>query len=50
MFKVKAVGVDGVQVRAYELLANAVGHDALMLQLEKAVFPVEQMPELIINP
>ena len=43
------VGVDGVHVSAYALFANALGHVALMLQVEKAVLPVVQIPELITS-
>ena len=41
------MGADGVHVSAYALLANAAGHVALMLQVEKAELPVVQIPELI---
>jgi hypothetical protein len=47
VFSVNAVGEDGVHVSAYALLANALGQVALMLQVEKAVFEVVQIPELI---
>ena len=49
MFKVRAVGDEGVHVRAYELLANALAQVALMLQVENAVVPVVQIPVLITS-
>jgi hypothetical protein len=47
VFKVRALGDEGVHVSAYELLANALAQVALILQVENAAVPVLQIPVLI---